>query len=76
MEFALYAALWVAASVSAFFILCADYRKLWDVKFSDLPFLVGVSIFGPVSLVAAIVVYLIGLSVDSGRDSKVLWRKK
>lgn len=69
---------YIACCVSAWLILVDDWRKLWDLKLITAILFGVFSIFGPISLIVALIVWAIGWSVDKSYDAgnKPVWRKK
>ncbi|WP_131798387.1 hypothetical protein [Devosia elaeis] len=65
---------YLATSVGAFFLLIDAWRRDFDLTRSDAFFLAFLSLLGPISFVAATVVWCI--SKLGGKESPVVWKRK
>lgn len=57
--------IWLATSVAAYFVLVHLWRKDFDLTNKDRNHLVLLSVLGPVSLVASVVVWTMDLNNNS-----------
>jgi len=64
-------AIWVVCSIASWFVLAATWRSRYDMTIRDAFFFGIVSLYGPMSLISAV---LIGLIYSNG--GKTIWRKK
>ena len=77
MEYVI-AIVYIFCCVLAWFVLVDFWRRDLDLDLGVAILYAGLSIFGPVSLVAAIIAWVIGWAVDRSYKSghKAIWRKK
>ena len=77
MEYVI-AIVYISCCVLAWFILVDEWRRDLDLDLGEAIVIAVFSIFGPVSLVVAVIAWVIGWTVDRMYKSghKAIWRKK